>query len=596
MAKHEGGRGGVTELAPNDSPPDEDIVDDRNVTERLGDLMVESGIVSREDVESAAAAAAESGRPIGEVLVERGLTEQRDIVRALAYQRGIIAAEVVELLRIADPHLSRRISTKFSAHYHVVPVALIGDRVVVATSDARVELPELAQALDAATVEYRLLTPTDLKRLRMALDLGLGGSDRQEDSQATVVQDLLLPGAQLDAEVVSLFDAMMLEAIATRASDIHLERYDDRVRFRLRIDGDLHDISHFHVTPAQYLGVVNVIKIQSRLDIAEHRVPQGGRFSTSAGGKVFDLRVQTQPSLHGEHIVIRLLSKDMEQLYIEQLGLPDNIARTYRRLLNSPSGLILAVGPTGCGKSTTLYAGLHILAKDETRKVITVEDPIECAVDRVQQTQVRPDLGFTFANALRAFLREDPDVILVGEIRDAETALEALRASQTGHIVLSTLHCSDSVDAVQRLFDLGMHPNTVAGELLAVIAQRLAKRICVSCRKVVQPDADVVDEIFPDGIPDGMTFYRGTGCNHCNGFGTHGRIAVVEYLPAEIELRRAISRHLPVDELRALAVRLGLIPLRDHALELARSGIIALEELPMILSPEQLAPPKRLHA
>ncbi|HQR39939.1 MAG TPA: hypothetical protein PLF26_16250, partial [Blastocatellia bacterium] len=266
MAKHEGGRGGVTELAPDYSPPDEDIVDDRNVTERLGDLMVESGIVSREDVESAAAAAAESGRPIGEVLVERGLTEQRDIVRALAYQRGIIAAEVVELLRIADPHLSRRISTKFSAHYHVVPVALIGDRVVVATSDARVELPELAQALDAATVEYRLLTPTDLKRLRMALDLGLGGSDRQEDSQATVVQDLLLPGAQLDAEVVSLFDAMMLEAIATRASDIHLERYDDRVRFRLRIDGDLHDISHFHVTPAQYLGVVNVIKIQSRLD------------------------------------------------------------------------------------------------------------------------------------------------------------------------------------------------------------------------------------------------------------------------------------------------------------------------------------------
>jgi type IV pilus assembly protein PilB len=230
-----------------------------------------------------------------------------------------------------------------------------------------------------------------------------------------------------------------------------------------------------------------------------------------------------------------------------------------------------------------------VLTRDPTRKAITVEDPIECALDGVQQTQVFPEVQFTFANAMRAFVREDPDVIMVGEIRDGETGLEALRASQTGHLVLSTLHCNDAVDAVQRLFDLGMHENSIASELIAVLAQRLARRICENCRVASTPAPALVDEIFGElGLPPGLTTFKGTGCARCRGKGTHGRIGIVEYLPASAAVRRGIAHRLPVDELRAIALEAGLVPMRDEALELIARGVIALEELPWLLPPERL--------
>jgi type IV pilus assembly protein PilB len=249
------------------------------------------------------------------------------------------------------------------------------------------------------------------------------------------------------------------------------------------------------------------------------------------------------------------------------------------------------VGPTGSGKSTTLYAGLQLLAADPSRKVISVEDPIEYALAGVQQCQVLPEVGFTFANAMRAFVREDPDVILVGEIRDAETALEAIRASQTGHLVLSTLHCNDSVDAVQRLLDLGSHPNSIGSELLAVIAQRLAKRICPSCRTETEPDPELAQEVFPLGVPQGFRTWKGTGCSHCGGHGTRGRIAVAELLQVSADFRLAISHHLPVDDLREVARRSGLRPLRDEALSLVQRGIIEFIELRDLLTGEHLAGP-----
>jgi type IV pilus assembly protein PilB len=248
------------------------------------------------------------------------------------------------------------------------------------------------------------------------------------------------------------------------------------------------------------------------------------------------------------------------------------------------------VGPTGSGKSTTLYAGLQALAKDATRKVLSIEDPIEYAVAGVQQTQTRPEVGFHFAQAMRAFVREDPDVILVGEIRDGETALEAIRASQTGHVVLSTLHCNDSTDAVQRLVDLGMHPNSIGSELLAVVAQRLAKRICESCRVETSADKELLRELFPAGSPPDLRCFTGRGCGRCGGHGTHGRIAVIEWLRASSAIRRAISRRLPVDELRDAALGAGLVTMRRSALELVRGGVISLGELRWVLSADRMAP------
>jgi type IV pilus assembly protein PilB len=393
-----------------------------------------------------------------------------------------------------------------------------------------------------------------------------------------------------DEEMIRLFEAILLEAVAARASDVHYEVYGDRPRLRIRVDGDLRDLTHLRFTRAQYSSLVNVGKVRARMDIAEHRAPQGGRFGVRINQRAFDIRAQAQPSLHGEHLVLRLLPQEQKPITIPELGYSADMGNMFQRLLASPAGLLLVVGPTGSGKSTTLYAGLSIVAKDSTRKVITVEDPIEYSLDGVQQCQVLPEVGFNFANAMRSFVREDPDVILVGEIRDPETALEALRASQTGHLVLSTLHCNDAVDAVQRLLDLGMHPNSIGSELLAIISQRLAKRICPACREEDPlPDPELMHEIFPGGVPEGFRAFRGRGCESCSKYGTIGRVAVAEYLPATPTLRIGISRQLPLDELRALARQAGLRPLRERALELVQEGVIALREMRDLLPPGALA-------
>ncbi len=565
---------------------------------RLGDLLVAAGAAQRDDVERAAAQATRTGKRLGEALIELGAAEERDIYRQLAAQRGLPFAEFDAVIAGADPHLQEGAPPRFLSHNRVLPLRLAEDCLSAATCEPDGDFTQLAFALGAHRLELLLITPTDFERLRIALDLGQRGARAAKAgagagagpgaSGAGSVRDLL--HHDLDAELIGLLQGILLDAIGERASDVHFELYGRRVRVRLRIDGDLHDVPRYVLTPAQLAGLINVIKVSSRLDIAERRAPQAGRFTISAHGHNFDLRVQTQPTLHGEHAVIRLLPQDSKLLDIEDLGLSPQVAQHYRRLLDVPAGLVLVVGPTGSGKSTTLYAGLGVLARDGTRKVLTVEDPIEYAIEGVQQSQIAPEVGFTFANAVRVFVRQDPDVILVGEVRDGETALEALRASQTGHLVLTTLHCNDAIDAVQRLLDLGMHPNSVASELLAVFAQRLAKRICPGCREPATPSAAILAELFPGGAPPGLRCFRGRGCARCNRRGSHGRIAVVEYLPAGPAVRRAISLRQPVDELREVALQAGLLPMRDQALALVQAGLIALDELPALLPPERLAP------
>lgn len=554
----------------------------KNVPVRIGDLLVEAG-AQRADVEASAAKRA-PGERLGETLVREAAVDEHALYRALSRQSGIPLAELDEVVSQADPALVQRVSRRFLDTHRVVPWKLDGGVVHAVSTEPSTEVHELAWALGADRVELQLIPPGDLKRLITALDLGQVGPRRavgEDEDEAHA--------AMPDTELVALWNAIVAEAVAERASDIHLERYPEGVRVRFRVDGDLHDITHFSLSAVQLRGVINVLKISSELDIAERRRPQGGRYHVKVGGKGFDLRVQTQPSLHGEHVVVRLLPQEQEKLDLDNLGYAPPVLAAFRRLLDSPAGLVLVVGPTGSGKSTSLSAGLQVLAKDPTRKVITVEDPIEVALTGVQQTRARPELGFGFADAMRAFVREDPDVILVGEIRDHETALEAIRASQTGHLVLSTLHCNDSVDAAQRLLDLGIHPNSVASELLAVFAQRLARRLCPRCRVPHVPDPALVKEVFPDGLPEGFTCFTGRGCAHCRARGTHGRVAVAEYLEVGPSLRLAIADRRPADELRAAAIANGLVQLRTHALELVRTGVIAFEELRGLLSWEQLS-------
>jgi type IV pilus assembly protein PilB len=559
---------------------------------RLGDILVEDGLMERARMEDAARAALTRSRRLGDTLIDLYGVDDRAVWHALADSAGVSFARAEDLLSTIDVAVASSLPRRFAEYEQVVPLHRRGDDVSIATTNLSLNRPAILAALGAARLTLHLVTPTDLRRLRSTVDMRVRAP---AVSRVRVARDddLLKADSALAPELIALVDRLLLEAVGERASDIHIEIYNGAPRVRLRIDGDLHDLRHVHIAPESYAGVINVVKVKADLDIAERRLPQGGRFETSVGKRHFDLRVQTQPSLHGEHAVLRLLPHDQELLSIEDLGFPEDLGIAYRRLLDSPSGLVLVVGPTGSGKSTTLYAGLQVLSKDPTRKVITVEDPIEYAIDNVQQVEARADLGFAFANAMRAFVREDPDVILVGEIRDGETALEAIRASQTGHVVLSTLHSNDSVDAVQRLIDLGMHPNSVAAELLAVFAQRLARRNCPHCKVAAPLDLDLVKEVFPDGVPAGFHAERGLGCPQCHGRGSRGRIAVLEYLPATIELRRAITRRASLDDLREEAHRSGLRPMREQALDLVQQGVIAFESLRELLPVEQLAPSHR---
>jgi len=558
---------------------------------KLGTELVRTGAATSTEVDAALIVAARTHQRLGEVLIESSIVDEREIYRSLATLHGLRFATSDELVALIEASLSSKVPVRFQEYNRVLPISLRNGTLLVATSEPNADLPELGHALHAERVEQVVVTPTDLHRLRTALSLDRAGSVGDVPAAPRLPTDILAARGVNATSAESLFDELLLDAIAERASDLHVETYRGATRIRIRVDGDLRDLPMYRLDDLQRLSLINVIKVRAGIDIAERRVPQGGRITTRAANKSFDIRVQTQPCLHGEHVVLRLLPQDAQLVSIPELGFPPALAKAYRRLLDSPGGLLLVVGPTGSGKSTTLYAGLQVLAADPSRKVITVEDPIEYALDGVQQTQVHTEIGVDFAHAMRAFVREDPDVILVGEIRDGETALEAIRASQTGHLVLSTLHCNDTIDAVQRLTDLGQNANSIASELLAVISQRLARRICESCRTPdTRKDNPLVQEIFPGGVPAEMKFFVGKGCERCHGTGAFGRIAAVEFLPASVAFRVAVGRRATVDELRQEALRSGLVPLRDHALELARTGIIAIDELKGMLPPERLAP------
>ena len=563
----------------------------------LGDMLVENGFVLRQDIAESVQAASQNGRQLGAELLDRGAVREDDLFRVLAEQRGMPFTRTGEVLRQLDLELVLRLPRKFLDHYRFLPVAEHGRTLQVVTTDVDLPVWELQAAFERSEIAASLITPTDLHRIWTAIELGFVQNPDQQlpapvgsHREAHVVSEE--PSIDVeDSRTGGLFDAILLDAVAERASDIHLERYQTGTRLRFRVDGSLRDVDRYQFVDEQFVALINVVKISSGLDIAERRMPQGGRIRRKVHNHSYDLRVQTQPTLFSESMVIRILPQDRRPPSIEELGFQPEAADKYRRLLRDPQGLMLVVGATGSGKSTTIYAGLQMLAKDTSRKVITIEDPIEFCLHDIQQTQVNAAVGYRFAEAVRSFLRQDPDVILVGEIRDSETALEAIRAAQTGHLVLATMHCNDGVDAVQRLADLGMSANSIASELTAVIAQRLARRICSSCRQPALPDAKILAELFPAGTPSDFRCFEGRGCDRCRSTGTFGRVAVVEFLHVGPEIRRAIANQVVIDDLRVLAANSGMQTLRDSVIELVRTGVIPLGEVYDVLSAEQMAPP-----
>jgi general secretion pathway protein E len=433
-------------------------------------------------------------------------------------------------------------------------------------------LEELRFFADKEVLIEKSLPPEEFnKLLQEKLSEELPEEER-EDKGETLQSDILLSLG--DSPTVRLVNQILIKAVNVGASDIHFEPYEDETIVRLRMDGELHD--YIKISPSKYSEVVSRIKVMANLNVAEKRIPQDGKFHIRVAQKDYDVRVSVVPTVFGERIVLRILDKSGKLLTLEDLGLSKEDLKKVERLISKPYGMILVTGPTGAGKSTTLYAMLLKL-KNPRRNIITIEDPVEYQIKGISQIQVNPKVGLTFSAGLRSILRQDPDVIMVGEIRDSETAQIAVQSALTGHLVLSTLHTNDAPSAVTRLKDMEIEPFLIASALEGVIAQRLVRKICPHCRVEYKPSSEELKEL---GLPEGdYTFYKGKGCSHCLGTGYKGRIAIFEVLELNEELKKLITKTQDANEIRKKAYEFGFKTMLQDGIEKILKGITTSEEV-----------------
>ncbi len=543
----------------------------------LGTLLLEEGIVTEESLASGLEIHNETGKPLARVLLEEHLVDERDLVRVLAKSIGL---EFVDLREFTvDPAAASLFPEYLAVRYAAVPIGFEEDRLIVAMADpANVLAIDDIRAITGREVTPKVATRGDVEEAigRLAsLDTSVTDLAELAAEDSIEAQDLASLEAVADeAPVVKLVNMLISRASADRASDIHIEPAERDLRVRFRIDGVLHEIMR---TPRSITNaVVSRLKIMADIDIAERRRPQDGRINLRVGGRQLDLRVSTLPTIYGEKVVMRLLDTSTALLELEDLGFSKYTLERYRSSYTKPYGTILVVGPTGSGKSTTLYATLNVLNKPETN-IITVEDPVEYRLSGVNQVQVNRKAGLTFATGLRSFLRQDPDVMLVGEIRDGETASIAIESALTGHLVLSTLHTNDAPSSVSRLIEMGVEPFLVGSALDSVLAQRLARRLCENCKQPYEPSDQIVEESGWETKPD--VLYRANGCKVCSNTGYRGRVAVHELMLVDEEIERLAVERVSTDTLKRAAVGAGMRTLRQDGLGKVADGVTSLEEI-----------------
>ncbi|MCA1784285.1 MAG: Flp pilus assembly complex ATPase component TadA [Intrasporangiaceae bacterium] len=552
---------------------------------RIGEVLLEAGIISESDLMNGLKDSF-PGERLGHALIRLGIVDEGSIADAIASQLGLQRIDLTTE-RPTEEAIDR-VPSKLAARHEVVPVRLDGDVLVLATAD-----PSDVAAMDDVrlTARARKVVPViatesaieEARRRAYRTDAARGMMhDLEEQEEAPAEDDDLHDDLDADAQpVIKLVGTLLADAVVARASDIHIEPDRDGLAVRIRVDGMLKDRGH---VPRSMSGqVVSRLKIMSRLDIAERRLPQDGRATVKVDDQEVDLRVSTMPTMHGETVVLRLLPKGAERVPISGLGLTDHAQAQFLGALERPQGLVLVTGPTGSGKTTTLYAGLEAVT-DPTRNVITLEDPVEGELKGVNQTQIEPKIGFTFARGLRHVLRQDPDVVLVGEIRDHETASLAVEASFTGHLVLATLHTNNAPSSIARLVDLGADRFLVASSLLLVVAQRLARRLCPRCTEPEDPDEELLERAGLDAAKRRSTSFRDAtfrtapGCAYCDHTGAVGRIAISEILPMISEMRDLIIEGAAEGAMTKLAAAGGMVSLREDAVARAMQGDISLHE------------------
>jgi general secretion pathway protein E len=548
----------------------------------LGEILVAEGLTSPDAVDRALARQRTSGELIGQALVALGVVTQDEVLRALAAQQDLPYLSRDEMPS-ALPVL-KNLSAKYLRTYAVCPVSVEGGLMTVATSDPRnpVVLDDLRQTTglsiklvisspeaitEAIDRTYDGANASALQRIVEGMDEERGG---EGDEDVSHLRDMAF-----EAPVVRLVNLLVENAITAEASDIHIEPFEDTLRIRYRIDGILYE----QEAPPRRLqaAVTSRIKIMAEMNIAERRLPQDGRIRVNLHGSRVDIRVSTMPTVHGESIVMRLLQRSSVFLPLDKLGFPADTLKRFESLIKRPHGIILVTGPTGSGKTTTLYGALDKINSPE-RKIITVEDPVEYQLKGVNQIAVKPKIGLTFATGLRHIVRQDPDVILVGEIRDLETAEIAIQASLTGHLVFSTLHTNDAPAAITRLQDMGVEPYLVASVLEAVLAQRLVRRICGACRVQDTPSAADLDALGVTA-PAGTRLFRGKGCEECRATGYRGRMGIYELFPITEDARSLMLRRTASRDIRQYAISAGMITLRMDGWRRACEGLTTVDEI-----------------
>ena len=547
---------------------------------RLGQILTDLGLIDEEQLqEMLTEQEARGGELLGRVGVSLGFFSDEQLGEALAEQWNTVFVTLYD--KQITHSLVDIISKTMAEMYRVVPLELEDNQLTIATAD-----PQKIQIADELRVflgyEIHVVVATDAE-IDKAIETFYSGEvdtvesiveELEEDKDLAEASKGLLDDGPIDltsaeamadsAPVRKLLNLVLLMAIKENASDIHLEPFESEFKIRMKADGVLQEM----VPPPKHLSfaITTRIKVMANLDIAERRMPQDGRIELSVSGHPVDLRVSVLPTLFGESVVMRVLDRGVVSLDLDKLGMDDDILRPFREIIKRPNGIILVTGPTGSGKTTTLYSALSELNEPDD-KIITTEDPIEYDIEGIVQVPIDSDIGVTFASALRAILRQDPDRILVGEIRDVETAEIAIQAALTGHMVFSTLHTNDSPATVTRLRDMGVQPFLITATVEAILAQRLVRRICKDCKEEYIPDAESLAdlELTSDQIV-GKTFYRGSGCDKCSGSGYKGRLGLYELLIMTDELRDLVVRNASTEEIRDLARKAGMVTLRDSGM------------------------------
>ncbi len=545
----------------------------------LGEMLVDAGLLTTEQVDSVIQEARTQNVRMGELLVTKGLVSQQDIAMVLSLQLNI---PLIELQRErVNPEALCHVPEDYARSHTLMPLDVTGDSIVVVMADpGDIQVIEELKARSRKLIVPAVATPDDIKE---AINLNYRASTQIEQqicqvapAETEAVDLRLSPDVVAETPIVRTVDLLVAQAVRDRASDIHLEPQEDHLRVRYRIDGILHDM--LTLPTSAHGAVTSRIKVLAGMNIAERRRPQDGQFSAAVDGKQVDLRVASSDSAHGEMLVLRVLDKSLSLFDLGEVGLLPEALETYQHILKAPLGMLLVAGPTGSGKTTTLYASVNQLDRNE-RNIVTIEDPIEYQFPGINQIQVNQQANITFATGLRSIMRLDPDVILVGEVRDSDTAKMATQAALTGHLVLSSIHANDAVGALFRLIDLGVEPFLITSALVGVVSQRMVRKLCPHCLIDTEPWADEAAAYLEELGEPLENVQRGGGCNFCANTGYWGRTGVFEVLLLDEDIRRLLLKGASAAEIRAEALRKGMVTMR-------RDGMIKVRE--RITSPHEV--------